>query len=192
MSATTRPLPVGRIISEAPCVANAKPRGSPAANRMLSNRPGDALHFNGAGYGAAVRPLIGNRPACQALRRANRPDWSHRVTIVRPDARFINSEETMFFRSCSIFVLSLLIPLSAAAESRCEQLLKAFGNQLADATCFVSADLTTNNPATTPANNTLPGVPIGAWTPVTDRSVIAPSAGKKTPITVAVPGVQIN
>jgi hypothetical protein len=98
----------------------------------------------------------------------------------------------MFFRSCSIFALSLLIPLSAAAESRCDQLLKAFGNQLADATCFVSADLTTNNPATTPANNTLPGVPAGAWTPATDRSVIAPSAGKKTPITKAVPGVQIN
>ncbi len=33
-----------------------------------------------------------------------------------------------------------------AAESRCDQLLKAFGNQLADATCFVSTDLTTNNP----------------------------------------------
>lgn len=88
--------------------------------------------------------------------------------------------------------LLFLIPLSAAAESRCDQLLKAFGNQLADATCFVSTDLTTNNPATTPANNTLPGLPLGAWTPTTDRGVIAPSAAKKTPITTAVPGVQIN
>jgi hypothetical protein len=98
----------------------------------------------------------------------------------------------MFFRSCSIFALSLLIPLSVAAESRCDQLLKAFGNQLADATCFVSTDLTTNNLNTTPANNSLPGVPAFAFTPMTDRAVIAPSAAKKTPISTVVPGVQIN
>jgi hypothetical protein len=98
----------------------------------------------------------------------------------------------MFFRSCSIFALSLLIPLSAAGESRCDQLLKAFGKQLTDATCFVSADLTTNNPATTPADNSLPGLPAFAFTPTTDRAVIAPSAGKRTPITMVVPGVQID
>ena len=98
----------------------------------------------------------------------------------------------MFFRSCSIFALSLLIPLSVAAESRCDQLLKAFGNQLADATCFVSTDLTTNNLNTTPANNSLAGVPAFAFTPMTDRAVIAPSAAKKTPIATVVPGVQIN
>jgi hypothetical protein len=98
----------------------------------------------------------------------------------------------MFFRSCSIFALALLIPFSAAADTRCAQLLKAFGNQLVEANCFVSSDLTTNNPNTTPANNSLPGLQPGAWTPVTDRGVIAPSAAKKTPITMAVPGVQIN
>ena len=95
----------------------------------------------------------------------------------------------MFFRSCSIFALSLLIPLSVAAESRCDQLLKAFGNQLADATCFVSTDLTTNNLNTTHENNSLPGVPAFACTPMTDRAVIAPSAAKKTPIATVVPGV---
>ncbi|HEV7414166.1 MAG TPA: 3-hydroxybutyrate oligomer hydrolase family protein [Casimicrobiaceae bacterium] len=98
----------------------------------------------------------------------------------------------MFFRSCTLFTLALLIPLSAAADSRCDQLLKAFGKQLADANCFVSTDLTTNNPNTTPANNSLPGLPAFAFTPTTDRGVIAPSAGKRTPITTVVPGVQIN
>ena len=99
----------------------------------------------------------------------------------------------MFFRSYSIFALSLLIPLSAAAESRCDQLLKAFGNQLADATCVESADLTTDNPATTPANNSIARRcrPF-AFTPQTDRAVIAPSAAKRTPITKVVPGVQID
>src|SRR5690348_3729522 len=66
------------------------------------------------------------------------PPWSHRVPILRRDARFINSEGTMFFRICSPFALSLLIPLTATAESRCDQLLKAFGGQLADPICFVS------------------------------------------------------
>ena len=98
----------------------------------------------------------------------------------------------MFARCCSLFALAFLASFPAAAADRCGQLLRAFGSQLADATCFVSTDLTTNNPATTPANNTLPGVLPGAWTPITDRGVIAPSAAKKTPITVAVPGVQIN
>src|SRR4029077_6652550 len=32
----------------------------------------------------------------------------------------------------------------------------------------------------------------GAFTPTTDRSVISPSAGKRTPITKAVPGLQID
>lgn len=98
----------------------------------------------------------------------------------------------MFARSCTLLALALLIPFSAAAETRCERLLAAFGNELADPICFVSTDLTTNNPQTTPADNTLPGVPPGGWTPTTDRSVIAPVAGKRTPITVVVPGVQID
>jgi hypothetical protein len=70
--------------------------------------------------------------------------------------------------------------------------LKALGGSLADVNCFASADLTTTNPQTTPANDSLPGVPPLAFTPITDRSVIAPSAGKRTPITKAVPGLQLN
>ncbi len=92
---------------------------------------------------------------------------------------------------CALLLL-LLVPFSARAEVTCADVLKSFGSRLADATCFPSADLTTANPATTPANNSLAGLPAGAFTPVTDRGVIAPSAGKRTPITKVVPGLQLN
>ncbi len=90
----------------------------------------------------------------------------------------------------TILLLVFVCPVHAAAT--CAAVLKAFGSQLADAVCTESADLTTNNPATTPANNSLPGLPAFAFTPQTDRAVIAPSAGKRTPVTRAVPGLQLN
>ena len=83
----------------------------------------------------------------------------------------------------------------AAAASRCDQLLARLGNQVvnaADATCFESPDLTTANPNTTPADNSLPGLPAFAFTPQTDRSVISPSPPNRTPITKAVPGIQLD
>ena len=80
----------------------------------------------------------------------------------------------------------------AAAETRCERILKRFGARLRDASCVDSTDLTTNNPNTTPQNNSLPGWPPFAFTPQTDRTVIAPDPANKTPITKVVPGVQIN
>jgi 3HB-oligomer hydrolase 3HBOH len=82
------------------------------------------------------------------------------------------------------------IPGSAA--TRCDRLLDRLNARLADATCFESADLTTANPATTPPNNSLPGLPPFAFTPQTDRDVIAPPAGFRTPITKAVSGIQIQ
>ncbi len=87
--------------------------------------------------------------------------------------------------------LTLLIPVSAAA-SRCDDVLAALGSKLADATCFQSADLTTNNPQTTPANNAITTLPPFAFTPITDRAVIAPNPPDNTHITHAVPGVQID
>jgi hypothetical protein len=81
---------------------------------------------------------------------------------------------------------------SAAEKSRCESILEKFGDRLAGATCVESPDLTTNNPNTTPQNNSIPGLPPFAFTPQTDRATIAPDAANKTPITKAVPGVQIN
>jgi 3HB-oligomer hydrolase (3HBOH) len=85
-----------------------------------------------------------------------------------------------------------LVPFPAGAAVTCDSVKKALGSSLADVTCFASTDLTTNNPQTTPLDNSLPGLPPFAFTPTTDRTVIAPSAGKRTPITKAVPGIQLN
>ena len=93
-------------------------------------------------------------------------------------------------RSAALFLL--LVPFPAGAAVTCADVLKALGPSLADVNCFASADLTTTNPLTTPANNSLPGLPPFAFTPITDRSVIVPSAGKRTPITKVVPGLQLN
>ncbi|HEY2031334.1 MAG TPA: 3-hydroxybutyrate oligomer hydrolase family protein [Myxococcales bacterium] len=94
-----------------------------------------------------------------------------------------------------VSVLVVSLSFAAAAKpttSRCAQLLAAFGSRLADATCVESADLTTNNPATTPANDSIPGLPPFAFTPQTDRATIAPGPADRTPITKAVPGIQLN
>ena len=93
--------------------------------------------------------------------------------------------------ACCVAVLS---SAAAFADSRdpCTRLLAALGDRLADATCVQSADLTTNNPATTPANNSIPGLAPFAFTPQTDRGVISPDPPKRTPITKAVPGVQVQ
>lgn len=96
-------------------------------------------------------------------------------------------------------------PTSASASASepnaaptCDSVLARLKNRLLDATCFDSSDLTTNNllaaPAgpTTPANNTLAGLPPFAFTPATDAAAISPSPAKRTPITKAVPGLQIQ
>lgn len=98
----------------------------------------------------------------------------------------------MFSKVCATALLLFLVPFSARAAISCADVLRALGDHLADATCFISTDLTTNNPNTTPANNSLAGIPAFAFTPITDRGVIAPSAGKRTPIVKAVPGLQLN
>ncbi len=82
--------------------------------------------------------------------------------------------------------------MQASAATRCDGLLARLSTKLADATCFESTDLTTANPATTPANDSLPGLPPFAFTPRTDRDVISPPAASHTPITKAVPGLQIG
>ena len=99
----------------------------------------------------------------------------------------------MSLRICFTALVALVIPASAAAAT-CAQVLDALSGVLvrATATCFVSPDLTTSNPATTPANNSLPGWPPFAFTPQTDRNVISPNPPNRTPITKAVPGLQID
>jgi hypothetical protein len=94
----------------------------------------------------------------------------------------------------SLTIAALLAaPLAAqAAAPSCAAALARLGDRLVDATCVASPDLTTANPATTPADNSNPALPTGAWTPTTDRAVIAPGPGKRTPITKMVPGLQIQ
>jgi 3HB-oligomer hydrolase (3HBOH) len=90
-------------------------------------------------------------------------------------------------------LVAALAAAGAAHASRCTDLMAAFGAELADVQCFDSTDLTTNNAATTPANDSLAGLPAFAFTPITDRGVIAPGlASQRTPITKAVPGVQLD
>lgn len=98
----------------------------------------------------------------------------------------------MIAQRCFMVLLLLLVPATAHATVTCATIVKALRGQLADVMCTDSTDLTTNNPATTPANNSLPGLPPFAFTPQTDRAVISPSAGKRAPVTRAVPGVQLN
>ena len=88
--------------------------------------------------------------------------------------------------------LACLAPGLAAASPACDQLLRHFGTALADATCVDSADLTTTNPGTTPANDSLAGLPPFAFTPQTDRATISPSAAKRAPVTQVVPGIQLD
>jgi hypothetical protein len=81
---------------------------------------------------------------------------------------------------------------SAAAATQCDRLLARLANQVANATCTESTDLTTNGAATTPPDNFLTSLPKSAFTPTTDRAVISPNAPNHTPITKAVPGVQLD
>src|SRR6185295_12141417 len=100
-------------------------------------------------------------------------------------------EKLMLFRTCGAAVL-LALSCSAHAKLTCDDVLKALSRDLVDATCFTSTDLTTNNDQTTPPDNSIPTLPAFAFTPRTDRGVISPNAPDRTPITKAVPGLQIQ
>ncbi len=67
--------------------------------------------------------------------------------------------------------------------------LKGIANNIS---CSESDDLTTNNDATTPQDDSLSGVPKGAFTPRSDRQVISPDAPFRTPISKKVPGLQVS
>ena len=88
-------------------------------------------------------------------------------------------------------LLAGLVP-GLASAAPCDDLVARFGSRLVDVICFESPDLTTNGPSTTPANNSLVGLPAFAFTPVTDRSVISPVPADKTPIAGPVPGIQLE
>ena len=93
--------------------------------------------------------------------------------------------------AAALVVLTISHGTVLTAPSRCEQVLFRF-NTLVDVTCTESADLTTANPVTTPANNAIAALPQFAFTPQTDRDTIAPDPPHRTPIAGPVPGIQIN
>jgi hypothetical protein len=94
--------------------------------------------------------------------------------------------------AAAVAALTISHALVSAAPSQCEQVLSRFGDKLIDATCADSADLTTANLATTPANNAFATLPPFAFTPQADRDTIAPDPPHRTPIAGPVRGVQIN
>jgi 3HB-oligomer hydrolase (3HBOH)/Tannase and feruloyl esterase len=100
------------------------------------------------------------------------------------------------FRASWILALTLAVTVSSAASAKvaaqCDRLLAKLAHQVTEATCFESSDLTTNNPETTPANNSLSSLPPFAFTPQTDRNVISPNPPDRTPITKMVPGIQLD
>jgi hypothetical protein len=98
----------------------------------------------------------------------------------------------MILRSCSTAALLFSIAFSAHAKLTCADVLKALSRDLVEATCFESTDLTTKNEQTTPPDNSIATLPPLAFTPRTDRGVISPNAPDRTPITKAVPGLQVQ
>lgn len=101
-------------------------------------------------------------------------------------------------RATLVLVAHLVVlPVVYASPPRptCAQVMNVLGDQLADAVCAESPDLTTNNPDTTPADNSLAGLPPSAFTPRADRAVLVDMVSTppvKTPINTAVPGLQIS
>jgi hypothetical protein len=99
-------------------------------------------------------------------------------------------------RASWILALTLAVTVSSEASAKvaaqCDRLLAKLAHQVSEATCFESSDLTTKNPQTTPANNSLSSLPPFAFTPQTDRNVISPNPPDRTPITKMVPGIQLD
>jgi hypothetical protein len=128
------------------------------------------------------------------------PARSQALQIAAPSARSFNEAPMPRRPLLLIAATSVLLSASARAQasSGCDRLIEQLGDALSDVVCFESPDLTTRNNLapplgpTTPANNSLPGLPPLAFTPMTDRSTIAPSAPFRRPIAHAVPGLQIQ
>ena len=92
-----------------------------------------------------------------------------------------------------VLCIATLGAAGTAHASRCDELTRKLDERLVDITCVESTDLTTKNPATTPANNSLPGLPAFAFTPINDRAVLAQNAATgDTPIYKTVPGIQLQ
>src|SRR5438094_658362 len=82
--------------------------------------------------------------------------------------------------------------LPAFAQDACTSIALALLAETQDLQCASSPDLTTNNPNTTPQDNSRAGLPPSAFTPRTDAAAVSPDAPARTPITRAVAGLQLT
>jgi hypothetical protein len=101
------------------------------------------------------------------------------------------SKEKRFRWTC--LLSSLLSGRSFGADAGdCTRALAGLGKLVALPMCSASTDLTTANPQTTPADNSIPNLPPGAFTPRADAlNVPSVAPAGRYPITKAVPGLQI-
>jgi hypothetical protein len=103
-------------------------------------------------------------------------------------------------RVMSISLVSLVWSTVGSAAPGCPEIKLFLTDKAVHVDCFHSDDLRTNNPITTPANNSiltfadgspLPGLlgGINGFTPITDRGVIS---NGPTPTSTPVPGIQVE
>jgi alpha-beta hydrolase superfamily lysophospholipase len=78
------------------------------------------------------------------------------------------------------------------AQDACSEVKLALLAETQNVECTASADLTTANPDTTPQDNSRAGLPPSAFTPRTDAQAVSPDAPFRTPLTRAVPGLQVT
>src|SRR3989441_10335533 len=77
-------------------------------------------------------------------------------------------------------------------QDACSEVKLALLAETQNVECAASADLTTANPDTTPQDNSRAGLPPSAFTPRTDAQAVSPDAPYRTPLTRAVPGLQVT
>ena len=197
----------------------ARPRPERARRFALGRRGADRSHRTsslgalpgGAGHGRrrlvtlrSQRVRVGVRAVLGAAAFDWTPEWGARSTHPGPLVRLFSREsllqvsrsegDDMRASAPFVAVLSGLVvgALPSRAQAGCAEVLAALASRAVDVSCVDSFNLTTNNPATTPPNNSIAGLPAGAFTPQTDRGVISPNSPDRTPITKAVPGIQVQ
>src|SRR5258708_677044 len=92
----------------------------------------------------------------------------------------------------------MVLTFNAYGQPACDALVTFLSDRAVDVVCFESEDLPTNNEdpprpmRTTPPDNSIAGRPAFAFPPRTDRTVISPDPPDRTPISRAVPGIQVQ
>jgi Alpha/beta hydrolase domain len=82
--------------------------------------------------------------------------------------------------------------IRSAKVGDCASVIASLDASISNVRCTVSPDLTTTNPDTTPPDNSISDLPVGAYIPRADRAAIGAGAAGRAPITKLVPGLQIT